>query len=1355
MSHKLAKLLVVLLTLALVLTLIPTVLAAGPQAGTEHEHDYRLASDSYEATATQGGYRHYRCTVCRADYSYETDPLVYTKNPKTGEALTQDYAINPYLPNYEFMPDNELHVMWSKEDSEWRVYAVGSHDTKLSGWCGPDITCWSAPVYDLSDWRFEAILRDTGLFFACDFCYDLQTDRCVLYAFPFFGNPEMNGTHLWTNGHSVPDTYFDIPLVEAGIEGIDNKNNFDPAIYIAEDGTILTTFDSPTAFGAPATPENTKHAVLTKVNAERTAIEWQVDVKMAEGERNTYGFNPKHYEGSTIDHLTVNGHSYWVIQYSYQSNMSGTEPEKNVNGEERWWPLAYIYSDPDMTVDELKDFTGWHWGGIIGDNSGFFRKDVGSDEVTEHDDPITCWGNNHGGLVEINGQWYLSNHRHTSTGAGRQGFLEKVSISANRRGGDLVIKPAEYTSSIGSSIDAFHTWPTYIACHLWPTVFSETGEQTMYIDTPLRGAPENYWDMILDNPAYAEHRSPVVGIQDKAEIGFKYLNFGEEAIRTDLAILVSQAEGAVDGKVTVYLDAPNAEEGKKIGEIPVTAEAIAKAGVKATGSDGTAWSELKAMMDEEVSGIHAVYFVFSSEKEGDICKFDAFTFSDHTHVYRLADDSHEATATEKGLRHYVCACGEEYSYETDPLVYTENPKTGKPVTLDLAANPYLPNWEFMPDNELHVLWSKADSEWRVYALGSHDTKLTGWCGPDITCWSAPVYDLSDWRFEAILRDTGTYFACDFNYDLTTDQCVLYAFPFFGNPEMNGTHLWVNGHSVPDARFDIPLSESGVTGIDGTNNFDPAIYIAEDGAILTTFDKTDNGTKHCQLSMVNADRNGLEWSVPVIMAEGERNTAGYNPKHYEGSTIDKVEVDGHSYWVIQYSYKSNWTNDDYEKDVDGQKNWWPLAYVYSDPDMRIDELKDFTGWHWGGIIGDNGGFFRKDAGADEVTEHDDPTTCWGNNHGGLVFINGEWYVSNHRHTSYNAGRQGFLEKVEIYAKDGKLVIKPTEYTSSIGSSIDAYHTWGANIACHLWPTVFSETHQQTMYIESPLTNAPADYWDMMYAGSDYAEHRSPIIGITDGAEIGFKYLNFDEDETSLQLTVLVSQGENYVDGILNVYLDAPNAEDGTKIGEIAIQADDIQAAGVKVTSSDNTAWSELSADMDKPVSGIHAVYFVFSAEDEGTICKLDAFTFAKTAEEPVEPTPTPTPTPAPTPTPTPTPTPVFRFDDVQNEDDYFFAPVYWAVENGITKGTSETTFGPTEGCTRAQVVTFLWRAAGEPKAEKAENPFKDVPADAYYLDAVLWAVEKGITKGTEVDQFSPNETCTRAQVVTFLYRDLAK
>ncbi len=71
------------------------------------------------------------------------------------------------------------------------------------------------------------------------------------------------------------------------------------------------------------------------------------------------------------------------------------------------------------------------------------------------------------------------------------------------------------------------------------------------------------------------------------------------------------------------------------------------------------------------------------------------------------------------------------------------------------------------------------------------------------------------------------------------------------------------------------------------------------------------------------------------------------------------------------------------------------------------------------------------------------------------------------------------------------------------------------------------------------------------------------------------------------------------------------------------------------------------------------------------------------------------------------------------------------------------------------MTFLYRNAGEPKVEDAENLFQDVPADAYYLNSVLWAVKNEITKGTEADQFSPNETCTRAQVVTFLYRDLAE
>lgn len=113
-------------------------------------------------------------------------------------------------------------------------------------------------------------------------------------------------------------------------------------------------------------------------------------------------------------------------------------------------------------------------------------------------------------------------------------------------------------------------------------------------------------------------------------------------------------------------------------------------------------------------------------------------------------------------------------------------------------------------------------------------------------------------------------------------------------------------------------------------------------------------------------------------------------------------------------------------------------------------------------------------------------------------------------------------------------------------------------------------------------------------------------------------------------------------------------------------------------------------------------------------------------------------------------PKVSFVDVSTSA-YYADAVAWAVENGVTGGTSATTFSPDAACTRAQAVTFLWRAAGSPAPKSSVNPFTDISASAYYYDAVLWAVERGITAGTSATTFSPDATCTRAQIVTFLYR----
>jgi len=140
-----------------------------------------------------------------------------------------------------------------------------------------------------------------------------------------------------------------------------------------------------------------------------------------------------------------------------------------------------------------------------------------------------------------------------------------------------------------------------------------------------------------------------------------------------------------------------------------------------------------------------------------------------------------------------------------------------------------------------------------------------------------------------------------------------------------------------------------------------------------------------------------------------------------------------------------------------------------------------------------------------------------------------------------------------------------------------------------------------------------------------------------------------------------------------------------------------------------------------------------------------------SEEPSEPSEAPSEPSEPTDKPDAPEIPKENpFTDVK-ESDYFATPVLWAVGKNITNGMSATSFAPNANCTRGQIVTFLWRACGSPEPTKKDNPFTDVKADAYYYKAVLWAVEKGITTGLSATTFGPNATCTRGQVATFLWR----
>ena len=114
----------------------------------------------------------------------------------------------------------------------------------------------------------------------------------------------------------------------------------------------------------------------------------------------------------------------------------------------------------------------------------------------------------------------------------------------------------------------------------------------------------------------------------------------------------------------------------------------------------------------------------------------------------------------------------------------------------------------------------------------------------------------------------------------------------------------------------------------------------------------------------------------------------------------------------------------------------------------------------------------------------------------------------------------------------------------------------------------------------------------------------------------------------------------------------------------------------------------------------------------------------------------------------------NFTDVK-AGAFYAEAVDWAVANGVTSGTSATTFSPDNTCSRGEVATFLWRALGKPTPSNTNNPFQDVPAGRFYTTPVLWALENGVTSGTSATTFTPDKACTRGEVVTFLWRAMGK
>ena len=648
----------------------------------EHTYSYELQEDSYEATDTTGGYRHYKCSECGKEYSYKTDPMVYVdgfkKQDGTVVEVNEDNSgsVNPNLPLWEHIPDAEPHVFWSRDDLEWRVYMYGSHDN--TSVCGDDHVVWSAPVYDLSEWRWEGeIIRveamqpggpgggpggdfpggetegdvqtmaadsgermGGGSLFAPDCDYDLSTDNYVLMTFE---NGQRCAMYLGDSPVARFDAdeeqhVYDFPTGFGSTEGPVEKYCTDPAIYIEDDGTIYVmgniqkgcaTEEVQTAMTEAGDSQTAIiHKVLRNENGEFYVAEssymptsdGQIYFSMFEGlsirKDDATGTYIVVYCNNEYTDATGTGTTSAGLAYAYAKDPMGT------------WTYGDNGMDGADIYEDLPAKGGGNRGNVIYENGGRHEVNPATGEMEYHDYFTYQDGNDHGGIERINGKWYIFGHRQSGNGnGGRQNTIQKIELNYEEDG-SLVIPVVEMTSSgAADNLNAFETWDAGITCYLVPGLKeSPSRANGPYVVNWLgNNDPDTNDNIDWD----AAHYSPIVNITAGSIAGYKYLDFGNESVKTNLKVLVMQeADGYTNGTMDVYIDAPSTENGgTKIGSIAITADAISASTSKETGTDGTVWTWLNADMDEEVSGEHGVYFVFSAESEDQICKLDQFGFT--------------------------------------------------------------------------------------------------------------------------------------------------------------------------------------------------------------------------------------------------------------------------------------------------------------------------------------------------------------------------------------------------------------------------------------------------------------------------------------------------------------------------------------------------------------------------------------------------------------------------------------------------------------------------------------------------------------------------------------------------------
>lgn len=466
---------------------------------------------------------------------------------------------NPYLPLWEHIPDGEPRCF--TYNGETRVYIYGSHDTLKTEYCGTDYVVWSAPADDLTNWRCDGI------------CYESMSGE-PLYAPDVV---EKNGTYymyvaedrgskVYVASSKSPTGPFENPvLTELG---------FDPGVLVDDDGRIYAYWGFCRCSCAELNDDMAtikKETFVADMIPHAMPPEW---IQYPETEHIDKDFS--FFEASSI--RKVDGKYVFI----YSRRIDEADEEKGLPARTNGY-LDYAYSDTPLG--------NWVHGGMISYNCGdIYIKSDGTKARAYVN------GNNHGSIIEANGQWYIFYHRQTAnTEYARQGMLEPIDAVVGKDG-KVYIGKVEYDEH-NEPINACEVEMTSQGAHTNGMCARKiiSAGYACYLTESYSG------ELAYIDAVYEEESSPIINIKSGTVAGFKYVDFGEVS-PSEISITLRKAISSL--KITVTADAPN---GVKIAEVNDSG---------------------KAELCGNVTGKRAVFFAFEADDEKkNVCEFDTFTFN--------------------------------------------------------------------------------------------------------------------------------------------------------------------------------------------------------------------------------------------------------------------------------------------------------------------------------------------------------------------------------------------------------------------------------------------------------------------------------------------------------------------------------------------------------------------------------------------------------------------------------------------------------------------------------------------------------------------------------------------------------